>query len=1523
LPCAREIGPSVGGLADRRALGVRLNHIGDMSFHGPAFLRSAARTTVLARVGLAATLLGLAAPAALGQSPADATQQANAAAPAAQEPIRAVFIDVAGKVQWRAGDKDQWRDAKVNDSVDAGVEIRTGLRSHAALRMRNATVLLDAGTMFQLPQAVQDGEVLRTTAAVRHGRADFKVDKVGLSNDFKVVTPSTTLAVRGTGFAVATGALKQVEVLGARRNAINAIELKYALNNTTVQLSGAASSSSGVHQPAHAAAVGASPPAVSAAAIPTATQAEVVQVAAAGEGPANSGSAAQAQQAARASRKAEKANVITGTASSSGGGGSSGVAAAIRAQIERANRALDQSIAYLLQAEEEGATVDARRDALLALRGLATARRDEAQAALGAHQSALDSARQEELAATDREGTFRQNASGVEQSFASFDSAIASATDSLEAIRAVLAAGQSVPDDAGTGELADALHAALASLGSARSVMESKGDLLRQDRDAIVAAVDALDAGERAAASAAVAAYQGALAALAAQVESGTSEYQVARSARDAVASLQALIAGLSQEVGTAALRQKAQSALERLESASGGLSSALSALEAIKAARAQAQGDPRAADLGEVESIYARLVSLRVRVLAEWSGLSEGIASRDAGYGGLLSDSAALLEQVGQRYLERGTQAASQATQSVAQASSGRAAALGSLSSFGQARASADLRESQVLAAEDRFDGRAEAFAAHAADFSTHQSAAIAVLAAINDILSGGNGGETGGGTGGGTPQFVGLGGTSPGQGGLPGSELGPLIEELRTALLALGDSRDGAQVAQLGARDERVAIEGQAYVLGTQERVTAQSAVGAYQSALAQLNDLVAAGASRAELSAAADDAVQRLRAVVLAIQSGLQPGTSLPAAQRALERLESAASGFAQTAAALDVLASARDDAAGAGQDAALDQVEELYGRVLAVRLRVLADAAAIDLEFDQIQSDYESTLAAAEAAIGGAGEEFTFAALFASFGSELLAQGVDDRLSDAQRASDERAAVAGEAEEFEAWAMDVAAVEDRAAEATARLEAIGTQSLGGSGSQIEQALGSLGLLDEALAAVLAKVSDPESDFGERLPGLGLESLAERASAALEAILQAESEGAGGAAQSRAVAGLAAAVVADAERLAEVATELKERLGISDALAAQAAAVVAQLAQAADGSATRAEQASAAIGALALAAKSDRVGSVLARLESLVQSREWETSGGLDLLARAQQAYRGTNEHGAATFASLALGARAAIDPVASSATEDLDAVSRMASLSSEMVTALDGAEGAAGEAERLRDVTIGLLAQAESHEADTVIGLANTGNAVEAGDLQGAAAQRDLTVFHAEAARGAATGAAGAADGARQQHVAAQGFAADVDRLGDEVQAFGTNSAQFAAAAKARAQAVAAAAGQVESLRAEVVFFNGVVQQLAGNAGTTSAAASAGSSVQALLDANAIAAQLAGVAAGASEMAQTASTNAGRLFGQSVFQYVARALSASNVAAARAQQADQAAGRAEANAASAAALVAGAGNGGQGR
>jgi hypothetical protein len=161
------------------------------------------------------------------------------------EPLRAIFIEVDGKVRWRADDRAAWKDAEVNDLVSPGAQVRTGLRSRATLRVgRNATVLVDAGTAIEIPTIEREGETLRTLAAVRTGRVDFKVDKVGYANDFKVATPQTTLAVRGTGFAVNSGPLNGVEVVGARTNMINAIELKYVASNIRYFMSGGATSSS-------------------------------------------------------------------------------------------------------------------------------------------------------------------------------------------------------------------------------------------------------------------------------------------------------------------------------------------------------------------------------------------------------------------------------------------------------------------------------------------------------------------------------------------------------------------------------------------------------------------------------------------------------------------------------------------------------------------------------------------------------------------------------------------------------------------------------------------------------------------------------------------------------------------------------------------------------------------------------------------------------------------------------------------------------------------------------------------------------------------------------------------------------------------------------------------------------------------------------------------------------------------------------------------------------------------------------
>jgi hypothetical protein len=75
--------------------------------------------------------------------------------------------------------------------------------------------------------------------------------------------------------------------------------------------------------------------------------------------------------------------------------------------------------------------------------------------------------------------------------------------------------------------------------------------------------------------------------------------------------------------------------------------------------------------------------------------------------------------------------------------------------------------------------------------------------------------------------------------------------------------------------------------------------------------------------------------------------------------------------------------------------------------------------------------------------------------------------------------------------------------------------------------------------------------------------------------------------------------------------------------------------------------------------------------------------------------------------------------------------------------------------------------------------------------------------------------------------------------------------------------------------------------------------------------------AAAAQLSAAATQAQQMEQTASTNAGRAFGRSMSQYVARAQAAAAGAEAQAQGASAAATRAEASAATARNLVSSAG------
>ena len=1177
---------------------------------------------------LAASFVAAAARAddAAPQAPASGPASAAPAAPAAAgEPVRSVFIDVSGKVQWRADDQDQWHDAKVNDEVQPGVEVRTGLRSRATLRVgKNATVLVDAGTLFQLPTVVQDGEVLRTTAAVKHGRADFKVDKVGLSNDFKVVTPSTTLAVRGTEFAVATGALKQVEVVGARRNTIAAIELKYALTNSTVQMSGASSSSSSVHQPAHQAAEGASAPAAGGTGTPATSQAERVQEAALGASPARAGSAAEATTGNRASARNEKAS-----------GRTSGVIGDTRGRAAEVAAKVEQAIEYLAQSEDSLEGLQASRDALAALRTLALTRRDEARDALAAHQAAYESALPLGAAGDAALASFDERSAAVHVDFQAFDDRLAEATDALDAIRILVGQGGGIDNGGGgdgevsatllgsigqgegggdggdeLGALVEAARAALLAMADAHESASHGVALMADDRDTLATVVAQLRDGARGDARSAAAAYQVAVTRLAALVQTGSSEGAVAAAARNTIARLQGLVAAIARSYPNDRTLTIARQALARLEDATTALSRANGYLAAIRAARTAAAGDSRAALLGEVESLYRRLLAARVRVVADWIELSAGV------------------------------------------------------------------------------DERGSALAA------------------------------------------------------------------------ALADAEDLA--------------------IGVADRYTSQ----------ALFADLVAAGF--------ADEAD--------------------------LIKEEALLAGAAESTALAD--AEALESGANAGREAVLAADALLSGEVAA---------------FDAAAADSQARLAALESAT------------------------LEDRLL-----------------------------------------------------QVDDAIGALDAMDTALVAVLARAADLDGAIaGAGVDAAVLDDIAARATEAVDALLAAESSMDAAVAGAVGGADAAAGAKTRSERLLAIAQEFQRRFGLSTDFAEAAVRATSALAASAASSGDRALAAQRIVAGLAAIARSDRVGTVLSRIESVLAANDRTGSAAAALIARAEASYVSINEAGTSTFRLMTVDSRNAVAGERDAAQAQLDGLASMSVLSGQMVAALDGAELAADNAERSLASALLMRTEAETNEGSAANGLFRTQLAIEAGNLSGAANESALTTGFAVAARTAATSATGHADEAKRQSDLAVGFAADVNRLKPDVEAFGNSRPAFEAAAASRQSAVDAAKARGDGLAADAAFYDGVAQALAGRAGTEAAAGNAAASDAARSQAAAIARQLGTMAAQASTLAETATTNAGRLFGRSVAEYVGRAQTAAAGAEVHAIAANAAATRAEGSASTAASLVRGSG------
>jgi hypothetical protein len=171
--------------------------------------------------------------------------------------LGAIVMLVTGRCQWRMDEKAGWKKASINDSLGPGAYIRTGLNSSLTLRCGlNSTVLVDSNSRVRLPSLMQDGDVLRTIVTIDRGRADIQVDRVGLMNDFSVLTPSGSLAVKGTGMGVKYDGFTGTSVVGARHNRMNAIEMRYFMNDGYKWLmSGGAVSTNAVQNPATVAAL--------------------------------------------------------------------------------------------------------------------------------------------------------------------------------------------------------------------------------------------------------------------------------------------------------------------------------------------------------------------------------------------------------------------------------------------------------------------------------------------------------------------------------------------------------------------------------------------------------------------------------------------------------------------------------------------------------------------------------------------------------------------------------------------------------------------------------------------------------------------------------------------------------------------------------------------------------------------------------------------------------------------------------------------------------------------------------------------------------------------------------------------------------------------------------------------------------------------------------------------------------------------------------------------------------------------
>src|SRR5215212_10928391 len=123
--------------------------------------------------------------------------------PAASQPMQITITGVEGMVQVREGSDKPWQKATVGMNVSEGAEFRTGPRSAVRVLIPpDQTITLDRLGVVKLMQAIQQGNVVKTKVGMPYGRTRYDIEEAGIEHQSQLVSPSSTLAIRGTQVSI-------------------------------------------------------------------------------------------------------------------------------------------------------------------------------------------------------------------------------------------------------------------------------------------------------------------------------------------------------------------------------------------------------------------------------------------------------------------------------------------------------------------------------------------------------------------------------------------------------------------------------------------------------------------------------------------------------------------------------------------------------------------------------------------------------------------------------------------------------------------------------------------------------------------------------------------------------------------------------------------------------------------------------------------------------------------------------------------------------------------------------------------------------------------------------------------------------------------------------------------------------------------------------------------------------------------------------------------------------------------------